>query len=350
MSKNPPQDDPSGAGLKRPGHGQSQGHGHSHGHSHGHGLGHSHGSGGSITALKWALILNGLFLLIEGAIGFYTGSLALLSDAAHMVSDVSALALALGAAHLARRPPSAFATFGLGRVEVLGGFINALLLLPAIAYIYWEAFERLQSPAGEIQGIPVLIAGVIGLIINLGSAYFLMKGDTQNLNIRGALIHMLADALGSVGAIIASVGLIYGLAILDPIISLVIGAIVLVGTYGLLRDTTRVLLQLSPSGMANDAVQGVIQGIPGVQGIHDLHIWSLDGQKNLMSAHVVAQGGQDLHALRKQVKKAVQSRFGIDHTTIQMEGLDDRRCGQCPCPLQNPGDAQGGGGESNHVH
>ena len=304
-------------------------------HSHTHGHAHGHGHDGDMTrkALTWSLILNGGFLIIEAGIGLYTNSLALLSDAAHMVSDVGALALALGAAHLARRAADPQRTWGFIRAETLGAFINGIALLVACGFIFAEAFERLSTEAPAIQAWPVLVAGVIGLVINLGSAWWLYKADNGNLNIRGALIHMLADALGSVGAIVSAFFLMRGVNSADAIVSLFIGGLVLWGTWGLLRDSGRVLLQYAPAGLRADTVHAAMMSVEGMENVHDLHIWSLDGQSAILSAHLVGAPGVRPGDLRCRAAEALAQRFEIHHTTLQVELDDTDGCARRGCSL-----------------
>lgn len=305
-----------------------------HSHTHGHSHDHSHDDGAMTRrALAWSLALNGGFLVIEAGIGLYTGSLALLSDAAHMVSDVGALVLALGAAHLAQRAADSERTWGYVRAETLGAFINGLALLVACAILFKEAFERMAAGAPAIEGWPVLVAGVIGLAINLGSAWWLWRADRESLNIRGALIHMLADALGSAGAIVSALLLMRGVYLADPVVSLFIGGLVLWGTWGLLRDSGRVLLQYAPPGMQADEVRATLLGVDGVEGVHDLHLWTLDGRSAVLSAHLLGAAGVPAGALRLRAQQALDARFGSVHTTLQVEFAESGACVNLDCPL-----------------
>lgn len=289
-----------------------------HNHSHGHDHGHDQGDAGR-RALRWALLLNGGFLFIEGGVGLVTGSLALLSDAVHMLSDVGALALALGAATLATRGAGAARTFGLRRAEVLGGFLNGITQLAACGYIIWEALARLQQGPPDVPGWPILVVGAIGLAINLGSAWALYKAARNNLNIRGALIHMLADALGSVGAIVAAGLVIAGIPAADPAVSLLIAALVLAGTWGLLRDTGRVLLQLPPAGLNVAALTELLLADPGVASVHDVHAWTLDGQDPIVSVHVQLRELSTGEEVRARLTAALREELRIQHLTIQLE-------------------------------
>ena len=287
-------------------------------HDHSHHHDHSHPDAGS-RALRWALFLNGGFFLIEAVAGFLTGSLALLSDAVHMLSDVGALVLALLAAKLAEWGVSRARTFGLKRAEVLGGFLNALTQLGACAYIIYEAVERLQGGPPEVPGWPILVVGVIGLAINLGSAWALYRAGGDNLNIRGALIHMLADALGSVGAIVAAGLVLVGFPAADPLVSLLIAGLVLWGTWGLLRDSVRVLLQLPPPGFDVPKLTDLLLADPEVQAVHDVHVWTLDGHKPIVSAHASLMDPVNSEAVLKRLTRALQEQLKVHHSTLQLE-------------------------------
>lgn len=307
------------------------GHHHDHDHDHHHGPGHVHvhvkPGADPRAALAWALGLNGLFLFVELGVGLWSGSLALLSDAAHMLSDVAALALALGAAQLARSPPSSTMTYGLGRAEILGAFTNGILLVIACAWILWEAAERLIGGQPHVAGWPVLIVGIVGLLINLGSAAALWRTDPENLNVRGALAHMLADALGSAGAIVAAIMLFVGWTSADTWISLAIGAIVAWGAVRILRDSGRVLLELPPRRIKVSAVREALMSVDGVIGLHDLHVWSLDGSTPLVSAHLVVR--PDASGVTQAAHEALVP-FGGEHATLQIE-VDGTDCAQVDC-------------------
>jgi len=283
-------------------------------------------------ALIWALGLNAAFLAIEAAVGFATGSLVLLSDAAHMVTDVGALALALAAAQLARRAATPDRSFGLRRAEVLGAFVNALFLLVASVFIFREAVERLMAEPSSIAGWPVLAVGVTGLAINLGSAWYLARADRDNLNIRAALAHMLADALGSVGAIVAAVLILFGFDRADALISIAVGGLILYGAWRLIGQASRVLLQFAPAGLRCNEVRSAIASVPGVDGVHDLHIWSLDHRQAVASVHVVAAPDAS-PGLGKRVSTLLADRFGIEHTTVQTESEGEGVCADCDCAL-----------------
>jgi len=294
-----------------------------HDHRHAHSTQH---------ALSLALVFNGLLLIIEAIVGWATNSLALLSDAAHMLSDVFALSIALAASILASRPATPNRSFGFSGAEVLGAFINAFGLLIACFVIFKEAFERLAYGIPEIMGMPVLIVGAIGLLINIGSAWYLSKGDHDNLNIRGALIHMIADALGSVGAIIAAIFMLYGVSIADPIISLFLALIILWTSYGLFKDCIGVMLGFSPKTLDAIVISNALLGLEEVSGIHDLHVWSVDGKHALLTGHIVV--GESFNPngeLLNKVQLLLSEQFGIKHSTIQFECNDSNPCGQENC-------------------
>lgn len=301
------------------------GHGHHHGHSHAPAASGT----GTQRALLWALALNGGFLFIEAGVGWVTGSLALLSDAVHMLGDVGALLVALGAGRLALQGWRPSRTYGLKRAEVLGGFVNGLTMLLAVAWIVWEAVDRLASGPPEVPGTAILVVGVIGLAINLGSAWWLWRADKDSLNVRGALVHMLADALGSVGAIVAAGLVMWGFPAADALVSLFIAALVLYGTWGVLRDTTAVLLELPPPGFDVDGLRAVLRGDAGVASIHDLHVWTLDGVEPLVTVHLVLEQGVDPTAVRDRVRGTLKEALSVTHTTLQLEAAGSGHCHGC---------------------
>jgi len=314
------------------------GHAHPHGHRH-----HTHGDRArSRRALAISLVLNGVFLVVEAAIGWWSGSLALLSDAAHMLSDVAALTLALFAAHLALRPATPARTFGFLRAEILGAFINAVLLVVACVFIFREALGRLAAGAPEVPGVPILAVAALGLMINLGSAYFLWKSDSENLNVRGALVHMLADALGSGGALVAALLIIgFGWNAADAVVSMLIAILVLYGAWGILRDSTWILLEFAPRGLGQDVVSGALADIDGVEEVHELHVWSAGGGEATITAHLIPREGADHQLVLRRAESLLRRRFGVRHTTIQVEAAADP-CRQRDCPMLLPDEPERG--------
>jgi cobalt-zinc-cadmium efflux system protein len=289
-----------------------------HGHSHGHGHGHDH-SKASESALKLALALTGTVLIAELIGGFWFHSLALLSDAMHMMTDAFALALALVAIRLARRAPDKKRTFGYARAEILAAAINAALLFAVGIYILCEAYQRLRSPAPvAIKGM--LVIAIIGLVVNFIALRALAAGSKNSLNVKGAYLEVWADLLGSVAVFIAAVVMYYtGWLWVDPLLAALIGLWVLPRTWILLKDATNVLLEGAPADINIDEVAHAIRSIEGVSGVHDLHVWSLGSGKALMSAHVEISDAANAMALNAAVAGILAKRFGLAHSTLQME-------------------------------
>jgi cobalt-zinc-cadmium efflux system protein len=283
-------------------------------------------------ALTWALVLNGAFLIVEAGIGLMTGSLALLSDAAHMVSDVAALALALGAASLATRAADPRRSYGFRRAEVLGAGLNGLAMLIVVGLIAKEAVIRLFGESPEVLAWPVLVAGAAGLAINLGSAWWLARADRDNLNVRGALVHMLADALGSVGAMVAAVGLWLGWPAADALVALFVAVLVLWGTVRLLRDTISVLMEFAPAGEDGQQIGERLSTVDGVAGVHDVHLWTLDGRERLLTAHLVLREGARAEDILRDANVLLAEEHGVHHATLQVEPAGT--CAQDCCSLQ----------------
>jgi len=318
------------------------GHGHSHGahgHSHGapaaapkrdHGHGHDHGHGpvdrgkDGRRALKIALLLNSLFLIVEASVGWWSRSLALLSDAAHMVSDVAALALALLATYLATTPETSRRPFGLVRAEILGAFVNAITLVVACGLIFREAIARLVAGPPAVPGMPILIVGSVGLAINLGSAFYLWRASKGgDMNVRGALLHMLADALGSLGAIVAAIlTLTLHIASADAIVSLLIGVLVLFSAWGLLRDSTKVLLQFAPAGFDRDALGQRLSAIVGVRAVHAVRAWSLGSGHVVVTAHLTTHPDAVAGPILREAERLLRHDFGAAYITVQLDPED----------------------------
>jgi cobalt-zinc-cadmium efflux system protein len=317
---------------------------HDHSHHHVHGSAHDaelrvHGrtsgrNAAARRALWWSLALNGGFLVVEAAAAWWTGSLALASDAIHMLGDVGSLVLALAAARLAATPWTAERTFGLVRAETLGAFVNGLLLVAAAGWIVVEAIERSLGPPVALPGWTVLVVGVLGLAVNVGSVVVLLRaeGAKDDLNVRGALLHMAADALGSVGAIVAAVAILAGYTEADLIVSLLIALLVGWGAVGLVRSAGRVLLQLPPKGLDMDGLRATLTELPEVVGVHELHVWSLDGSFGVLTAHLVVEEGADRHAVRDRVRALLLARHALRHVTLQVEVGDEADHDGAPHP------------------
>jgi cobalt-zinc-cadmium efflux system protein len=263
-----------------------------------------------------------VFLVVELAGGFLFGSLALLADAAHMVSDVVALGLAYGAVRLAQRPPTRRHTFGFGRTEVLVAQANALLLFAGAIAVIVEAIRRFGSPH-EIDAAGVFVVGIIGLLVNVGSAAVVGRHAHSNMNARGAYWHLLADAFGSLAVIVAAIGTaVFDVDWIDPVASIVISVLVIFAAWRLMRDATSVLLEAVPAGLDVEAVTDALFAEPGVETVHHLHVWTTGSEHAALSAHVVLGETLTLHdaQLRAvELKQMLHDRFGIDHATLEVE-------------------------------
>lgn len=302
-----------------------------HDHDHDH-AGHSHaaGGGGSVRRLGAALGLTSAYLLAEAAGGWLTNSLALLADAGHMLADAASLALALFAAWLARRPAPAHQTYGYYRAEILAALANGAALLAACGWIIVEAVRRFRSPS-EVLAPGMFGVACGGLVVNLIAIRVLHGGRSESLNVRSAWLHVLADALGSVGAIAAALLVwSFGWAWADPAASLLISVLILVSSWRLLAEAVGVLMESAPRGIDVDEVRDAIASTPGVAGLHDLHVWSITPGRVCLSAHVIAGPELPRGELLGRLRPVLRDRFGIEHTTIQIEPYDDACAADCP--------------------
>ena len=281
------------------------------------GASHRHDLGARrALALVLALVLG--FAGVEALISVAAGSLALLADASHMLSDALALGLALFAAWLAHRPATPQRSFGWRRAEVLAALANALVLVALGIGIVWAAVGRLSDPPGVMGGW-VLVAGVAGLVVNVIAARVL-HGAGSGLNVRAAMLHVLADLASSVGVVVAGlVVLATGWEYADPIAAILIGTLVVASTVGVLRETLGVLLEGAPEGMDAREVGAAIASTEGVVGVHDLHLWTITSGFPALSAHVLVEAGADCHAIRRELEVLLRERFGLSHTTLQVE-------------------------------
>lgn len=295
------------------------GHAHSHGHGHGHSHGHSHAPADFGRAFAIGVLLNSAFVLIEAVMGLLSGSMALLADAGHNLSDVLSLLLAWGAATLARRPPSARFTFGYKSSTILAALANAVLLLVALALILVETLRRFQTPMPIESGTVMIVAG-IGILVNAGTALLFLRGRKDDLNIRGAFLHMVADALVSLGVVVAG-ALIWwtGALWVDPLTSLVIVGVIAWGTWGLLRDSVRLSLMAVPGNVDLAAVRVYLEGLPGVREVHDLHIWPLSTTETALTAHLVMEDRHPADDFLRNVAGELRQHYRIGHTTLQVE-------------------------------
>ena len=277
-----------------------------------------HDHGGARKALAAALELVAGFAGAEVLAGLLAGSVALLADAAHMLSDALALGLALFAAWLALRPATPERSFGWRRAEVLAALANAVVLVLLGAWIIWEAAGRLSDPP-DVTGGWVLAAGVAGLAVNVAAARIL-HGAGSGLNVRAAMLHVLADLASSAGVVLAGlVVLVTGWPYADPVAALAIGVLVIVSTVDVLRETIGVLLEGAPEGMDAREVGAAMASTEGVVGVHDLHLWTITSGFPALSAHVLVTAGADCHAIRRDLELLLRDRFQLEHTTLQVE-------------------------------
>jgi cobalt-zinc-cadmium efflux system protein len=292
-------------------------HHHPHGDQHAHS--HAHAPADFGRAFAIGIGLNLAFVAIEVIYGIYGHSVALLSDAGHNLGDVLGLAVAWGATMLARRPPTPRFTYGLGATSILAALLNALFLLIAVGAISWEAVIRLMHPA-PVAGDVVMIVAAIGIFINGATALMFASGRKGDLNIRGAFLHMLADAVIAAGVVVTGLVIkLSGAAWLDPVASLVVNVLIVWGTWTLLRDSLAMSLNAVPPSIEPDQVRAFLESLPGVTRLHDLHIWAMSTTETALSGHLVMPDGRGGDAFLKRTCEELQRRFGIGHVTLQIE-------------------------------
>ncbi|MFO0205871.1 MAG: cation diffusion facilitator family transporter [Betaproteobacteria bacterium] len=270
--------------------------------------------------LAVAVVLTLGFAVVELLGGLWTGSLALIADAGHMATDAAALLFALAANLIARRPVSDRHSFGLARVEVIAAFVNALAMLAVVAWIFYEAIDRLRTPV-EVKGLGVFAIAAVGLAINILVAWSLSR-DRENVNTRAAFVHVLGDLLGSVAAIAAGLIIYFGgPAMVDPLLSMFVAALILRSTVGVLRETLLVLMDSVPEGIDYPQVGRALAAIQGIKSVHDLHIWSMVPGRGALSAHVLVDDSADWTRVLRQARAMLRRDFSIDHVTLQPEWL-----------------------------
>ncbi|MDC0707193.1 cation diffusion facilitator family transporter [Stigmatella sp. ncwal1] len=313
-------------------HAHGGGHGHEHhGHDHSHGHGHGHGQPPGRPSqladerrkdrkrLLFALVLTATIALAEAIGGYLTQSLALMADAGHMVTDVSALALSLLALWFSGKPADLKKTYGYYRMEILSALLNGVLLLALTAFIVFEAWQRFREPT-PVQLGPMAVVALVGLVANLTALAFLHR--THSMNVRGAFLHVLGDALSSVGVLVgAGIMAMTGWYAVDPLISLLISVVIVVGAVRLVRDAVDVLLEAVPAHVDLEAVKALLMRVQGVSAVHDLHVWTISSGLYALSAHLVVANPMVCNndEILSSVKHELFDRFGIDHTTIQIE-------------------------------
>ena len=276
--------------------------------------------------LSFALAITGAIFILELAGGYFSNSLALLSDAGHMLTDAMALALALAAMYFSARPATGRNTFGFLRLEILSALFNGSVLFLIALFIFYEASRRLAHPA-EIKSLAMLGIATVGLLANLGGAMILARGSKENLNVRGAFLHVISDAVSSIGVIIGGIIIYFtGWMMIDPILGIMIALLILRGAVGLLRESAEILLESTPRGVSLDEVVAEIKKVKGVKELHDVHLWTITSGVNAISAHILiddelAQKAADILA---EVKARLEKKYRITHSTFQTE------CRSCP--------------------
>lgn len=304
-------------------------HGHDHGHPHGESQAHDHGPGGhshapSVTGsnarrIQWIFVMTLGYAGVQAVGGWLSGSLALIADAGHMLSDAAALLLALIAYRIAARAPDKLRTYGFHRVRVLAALANGASLLLLVAWIVWEAVARFRQPTEVLAG-PMLAVAVVGLLVNVAGAWVLMRGEQNDGNLRGALLHVVGDLLGSVGAIAAAIGILYtGWAVLDPILSVLVAALVVRSAWSLVSDALLILLQAVPRGLDVEAAQAAIARLPGIAEVGHFHAWTLTDERVVATVHVTPSPGSDPLMLPQQVARLLSEQHAIEHVTVQVD-------------------------------
>ncbi|MBO6769318.1 MAG: cation transporter [Erythrobacter sp.] len=292
------------------------GSGHSHSHDHGHGHGHAPADFGN--AFLIGIVLNTGFVIVEAVYGWISGSMALIADAGHNLSDVLALLLAWAASVAARRPPSERFTYGYKSSTILAALANAGLLLVAIGAILFETLHRIAEPA-PVQGETMVVVAGIGILVNAGTAALFMRGQ-HDINIRGAFLHMAADALVSLGVVLAGLAIIWsGEQWIDPAVSLAIVLVIAWGTWGLLKDSVAMSMLGVPKGVSEARVRAYLAGLPGVEAVHDLHIWPMSTTETALTAHLVMPGGHPGDAFLRELAEGLERHHRIGHPTVQIE-------------------------------
>lgn len=297
------------------------------GHAHG-GVAETLSAGGRHRSrLAWSFVLVLAFFLVELVGGLLTGSLALLSDAGHMLTDVVGLGMALAAIQVGRRTTrDPQRTFGAYRLEILAALANAVLLFGVALYVLFEAVQRFRAPV-EVPGVPLLVIATGGLAVNVVAFLLLRQGSKESLNVEGAYLEVVADTLGSVGVIVAALVLVTtGWPYVDPIVGAGIGLFILPRTWRLGRQALRILLQAAPPGIPVDGVRHDLAALPGVVDVHDVHVWTLTSAMDAASAHLVTRSDADPHAVLDQARDILEQRYGLAHATLQVEPETHEGC------------------------
>jgi cobalt-zinc-cadmium efflux system protein len=274
------------------------------------------------AALRWALVLTAGFCLVEAAGGWWTQSLALLSDAGHMLSDVAALSISLLALWLAERPPTARKTFGYHRIEIVAAFVNGLAMWLVVGLIWHEAYRRFWQPP-VVHTAGMLLVAAAGLGVNLAVMLLLRRSHRQSLNIRAAFLHVLGDALGSLAALFAAAAMRWGGWMrADSVASFAIGLLILYSSWEVIRESLDILMMGTPRELDLAEIDAYLRELPGVDDVHDLHVWTMTSGMYQLTAHLVVRSGAEARALLAEAQRGLRDRFGINHITVQLDPLD----------------------------
>jgi cobalt-zinc-cadmium efflux system protein len=301
--------------------------GHHHGHKHGHSHGHSHT--GNKKALFSSFLLIAGFMIVEVIGGIVTNSLALLSDAGHMLSDAASLGLSFFAIKLGEKRGTQVNTYGFKRFEIIAAALNGLLLMIVSVIIFYEAFHRFFAPP-EVQSSGMLFISFIGFLVNIMAAWILMKGDKEeNLNVRSAFLHVIGDLLGSVGAILAAILIMFfGWTIADPIASVIVAALIIISGFRVTKDSFHILMEGAPTQIDTEKLKEALRKIPMVKEVHDLHIWTITSGYPVLSCHLTIMNNGVHDDILLSAQKVLHDEFDIEHSTIQVE----KEANGCPCP------------------
>ncbi|KKI91229.1 zinc transporter ZitB [Bacillus sp. SA1-12] len=293
--------------------------GHSHSHEHGH-HDHHHHSSNNRVALKWSFFIIATYMVIEVIGGILTNSLALLSDAGHMLSDAAALGLSYLALTFGEKGASLSKTFGYKRFEILAAFINGITLVVISLYIFWEAYQRILNPP-DVVSVGMLTISIIGLVVNIIAAFILMKGDKdENLNVRSAFLHVLGDMLGSFGAIVAALLIMFfGWNITDPIASIIVAILIIISGWRVTKDSFHILMEGVPINIDVEKIKEELLNFQGVKDVHDLHVWSITSDFPSLSCHLVVEQEVVHQDLLGNAKTLLHDKFQLHHTTIQID-------------------------------
>jgi cobalt-zinc-cadmium efflux system protein len=306
------------------------GHDHTHRHAHSEGHAHAHAHGNNESRLRLAAVLTAGFMVAEAVGGVIAGSLALVADAGHMLADTASLWLAWFAVRLARRPADLVRTFGFHRLQVLAAFTNGLTLFFIAIVIVWEAVRRFSEPV-EVLAKPMLVIAIVGLLVNIVAFFVLHGAERDNLNVKGAMLHVIGDLLGSAGAIVAALVILWtGWEPIDPLLSVLVTLLILRSAWFLVRESSHILLEATPRGLDIEAMkQDLTANVPGLVLVHHVHAWSLTQDRPMVTLHACVADVARAQEISQAIKARLKSRFGVDHVTVEVEPEGSGRRGSC---------------------